>query len=260
MDGVNKTLYIPLYGKALVSRRGVILRDEKAEEIWAQTAFPLKGKAASAWLAFYMGMRAAVFDRWTCAQLAQPDEAVVLHLGCGLDSRCLRVSSDRPWYDVDFPEVIAERRKWYTETDGYHMLSADLRQRDWLEQLPAAPCAIVVLEGVSMYLRPAERRALLGALTERFGKVQLLADVYSTVAARASRYKNPINAVGVTEVYGLEDPRELEEGTGLRFIAAHDMTPPYLVDALPGVERAVFRRLYAGRLARNLYRLYEYES
>ena len=35
MDSVNKTLYIPLYGKALVSQKGLFLRDPKAEEIWA---------------------------------------------------------------------------------------------------------------------------------------------------------------------------------------------------------------------------------
>ena len=63
MDNVNKTLYIPLYGKAYVSKKGIILRDPKAEVIWAAEGFPLKGKSKSKWLAYYMGMRAAVFDR-----------------------------------------------------------------------------------------------------------------------------------------------------------------------------------------------------
>ena len=34
MNEANKTLYILLYGKALVSNQGVILADKKAEEIW----------------------------------------------------------------------------------------------------------------------------------------------------------------------------------------------------------------------------------
>ena len=34
MDSVNRTLYIPLFGKAYVSRRGLFLSDRKAEEIW----------------------------------------------------------------------------------------------------------------------------------------------------------------------------------------------------------------------------------
>ena len=71
MDGVNKTLYIPLYGKAAVSRQGILLRDPKAEEIWSKAGFPLKGKAKSKWLTYYMGMRAAVFDRWLAAKMAE---------------------------------------------------------------------------------------------------------------------------------------------------------------------------------------------
>ena len=44
MDSVNKTLYIPLYGKAYVSRKGIIFQDKKAEEIWSTEGFSLKGK------------------------------------------------------------------------------------------------------------------------------------------------------------------------------------------------------------------------
>ena len=68
MDSVNKTLYIPLYGKSYVSNKGLFLRDKKAEEIWAKEAFKLKGKAKSKWLAYYMGIRAAVFDEWVKKQ------------------------------------------------------------------------------------------------------------------------------------------------------------------------------------------------
>ena len=105
MNSVNKTLYIPLYGKAYVSRKGIILQDKKAEEIWAAEGFSLKGKSTSKWLAYYMGMRAAVFDHWAAAQTGD----IVLHIGCGMDSRAERVGGDRPWYDMDFAEVIAEQ-------------------------------------------------------------------------------------------------------------------------------------------------------
>ena len=44
MNNVNKTLYIPLYGKSYVSKKGIILDDKKAEEIWEKEGFPLKGR------------------------------------------------------------------------------------------------------------------------------------------------------------------------------------------------------------------------
>ena len=87
MDSVNKTLYIPLRGKAYVSKLGILLSDPEAERIWAAEGFPLKGKSASKWLAYSMGIRAAVFDRWLTCQLEEVPDAKVLLLGCGLDIR-----------------------------------------------------------------------------------------------------------------------------------------------------------------------------
>ena len=43
-------------------------------------------------------------------------------------------------------------------------------------------------------------------------------DCYTEFAARASRYKNPVNEVGVTRLWGVDDPRKLERGTWLAFL------------------------------------------
>ena len=258
MDAVNRTLYIPLYGKAYVSRRGIILRDEKAEQIWAAEGFSLKRKAKSKWLAYYMGMRSAVFDQWLKAQMAAVEDAVVVHIGCGMDSRVERVGTlAHCWYDIDFPEVIRERRRYYTQTEAYHMLEADVRELDWLEGLPGGN-AVVVMEGVSMYLQTEALTLLLKNLNAHFAQVHLLMDCYTTFAVKASKYKNPINNVGVTMVYGIDAPRSLEEHTGLKFVKEHEMTPEVLIEELKGAEKAIFRKAFGGGIAGKLYRLYEY--
>lgn len=255
MDNVNKTLYIPLYGKAYVSQKGIILQDSKAEEIWAAEGFPLKGKSKSKWLAYYMGMRSAVFDRWLTEKMEETPEAVVLHIGCGMDSRITRVG-DRGhlWFDVDFPEVITQRRRYYKETDRYRMFCGDLRENNWLEQIQGNQ-AIVILEGISMYVTPEELAASIQNLYEHFEKVQILMDCYTEFAAKASKYKNPINDVGVTQVYGLDDPSVLPG-----YLCRHEMTPSDLVDQLQGMERKIFRTLYAGKTADKMYRLYEFRG
>ena len=255
MDNVNKTLYIPLYGKSYVSKKGIILHDAKAEQIWAAECFYLKGKSKSKWLAYYMGMRSAVFDRWLVEKMEEDPAAVVLHIGCGMDSRITRVG-DRGhlWFDVDFPEVIDQRRRYYEETDCYRMLCGDLREKDWLQQTPGDR-AIVILEGISMYVTQAELAAAIQNLYERFEKVQILMDCYTEFAAKASKYKNPINDVGVTQVYGLDDPSVLPG-----YLRRHEMTPSDLVDQLQGMERKIFRTLYAGKTADKMYRLYEFRG
>lgn len=260
MDSVNKTLYIPLYGKAYVSRKGILLRDPRAEEIWAAEGFPLKGKSRSKWLAYYMGMRARVFDSWVKMRMEADPGAVVLHLGCGMDSRAVRVGTQgRKWFDVDFPDVISERKRFYSENEEYRMLPSDIRDPAWLAQIPGGN-AIVVMEGISMYLMPEELRTLLGNLKNHFPQVSLLMDCYTEFAAKASKYKNPINDVGVTRVYGLDDPKALESGTGLSFVKEWEMTPEDLIGQLSGMERKIFERLYAGKLAKKMYKLYEYQG
>ena len=259
MDSVNKTLYIPLYGKAYVSRKGMILHDPKAEEIWAAEEFPLKGKSKSKWLAYYMGMRSAVFDRWLKTQMEADPAEVIVHIGCGMDSRAERVGTrGHLWFDIDFPEVIKERKRYYRETEDYKMLSADVRNTDWLARMPAAN-GIIVMEGVSMYIHPDELKQTLGEICTHFEKVSLLMDCYTEFAAKASRVKNPINDVGVTQVYGLDDPRILE-GNGFTFAHEHEMTPADLVDELHGLKKGIFKALYAGGIAKKMYRLYEYRG
>lgn len=259
MDSVNKTLYIPLFGKSLVSKKGIILHDVKAEEIWAAEGFSLKGKSASKWLAYYMGMRSAVFDRWVRDRMKAMPEATVLHLGCGMDSRICRVgNSGHMWYDVDFPEVIEARRRYYPETEHYSMIGSDACAPDYLNRTEGN-CAIVVMEGISMYLPQKNLLRLLRSLNERFERVDLLMDCYTEFAAKASKYKNPINEVGVTQVYGLDEPKALE-CSGLSFLREHDMTPDDLINQLQGMEKQIFHKLYAGGIAKKMYRMYEYRK
>ena len=259
MNSVNKTLYIPLYGKAYVSRKGIILSDGWAEKIWDAEGFSLKGKSKSKWLAYYMGIRSAVFDSWVKERMAEMPDAAVIHIGCGMDSRVLRVgTSGHVWYDVDFPEVISERGKYYTETTEYKMLVGDARDKAWLDSIPETKSAIVVMEGISMYLSPDETKGVLDNLGSHFESVSLLMDCYSVLAAKMSKYKNPINDVGVTKVYGVDDPG-LFCGS-LNFVGEREMTPPEYINQLKGSEKRVFEKLYAGNFAKKLYRMYEYRK
>lgn len=260
MNSINRTLYIPLYGKSFVSQKGIILNDPMAEKIWARVAFPLKTKSRSKWLAYYMGMRSAVFDNWTGEHIRANPDSVVIHLGCGLDSRCLRVDQKpRLWYDVDFPEVIEERRKHYHEDSSYRMIGIDVRDPRLWDMVSGPESAVVIMEGISMYMKPQELEALLRVISARFEHVSLLMDCYSTFAAKASKFKNPINDVGVTEVYGLDDPLAITSSSGFSFVQEWDMTPSDLVDQLQGMEKTIFKKLYAGKTARKMYHLYEYK-
>ena len=111
-----------------------------------------------------------------------------------------------------------------------------------------------------MYFRPEELRKLLQSFGAHFQEVYLLMDCYSDFAARASKYKNPINDVGVTTVYGMEDPKGLAKAAGLTYLREHSLTPATLIRELEPMERVIFSNLFAGKLARSIYRLYEFQK
>ena len=261
MNEVNKTLYIPLYGKCVVSRKHIILHDPMAERIWEAEGFPVRGKSRSKWLAYNMAMRARVFDDWTDLMLEQNRDALVLHVGCGLDSRCMRVSRPcRDWIDCDFPEVIALRSRYFSQNEHYHMMPLDAAAPEQIEKLPESSTAIVVLEGLCMYLTDDQLHGFLSALQAKYSRLHVLMDVYTEFGARASRIKNPVNDVGVTRLYGIDDPARVLEGLPIRVRAEHSFTPVRLIRELNPPERAFFKLLFSGRIYRKIYRLYELES
>ena len=260
MNNVNKTLYIPLYGKAYASKKGLFVDDKKAEEIWEAEEFSLKGKSKSKWLAYYMGIRSAVFDEWVKQQMLTASDSVVIHIGCGMDSRAIRVGAENhKWYDVDFGEVIEERKRYYAETDDYKMIAGDARDCGWLTAIPEKKSAIVVMEGVSMYLTVDEMRNLADHLCTHFESIVLLVDTYTSFAAKMSKRRNPINDVGVTVVYGIDNPQAYQSEK-LAFVKEHTMIPQKYIDELKGFERLIFAKLYAGSFSKKLYRLFEYKK
>ena len=261
MNEVNKTLYIPLYGKSEVSKKKIIINDPTAEKIWAKENFKVTGKAKSKWLTYNMAMRARIFDDWVCDMLKKNPNAIVLHIGCGLDSRFLRVTEKyQTWIDADFPDVIDVRKKYYSENDNYKMCSFNAAEPEKFEKFPDNECAIVVFEGISMYLKNEELNKFFIALGNKYKKIHMLMDVYTVFGAKASKYKNPINDVGVTTVWGIDNVEDVLRETNLKCKKEHSMTPKHLVDELSGFEKRFFEFMFTGSLYKKIYRLYELEN
>lgn len=261
MNEVNKTLFIPLYGKSEVSRKNIILSDPTAERIWKEESFPIRGKSKSKWLTYNMAMRARVFDDWTDKMLRENKDALVVHIGCGLDSRCLRVKQTYVnWIDADFPDVLELRKKYYIENDSYKMMSVDASRPEQIEQLPESQTAIIIMEGISMYLTNEQVNCLFQTLDKKYAELHILMDVYTVWGAKASKYKNPVNDVGVTQLYGIDDVQTLLNSTKLRFKSEHSFTPNELVNELKPSEKLFFKIMFNEKIYSKIYRLYEFGS
>lgn len=244
-----------------MSKKGIILHDPTAEKIWDKEGFIIKGKSKSKWLCYNMAMRARVFDDWTRKMIDGHTDAIVIHIGCGLDSRCIRVDApETKWIDCDFQDVIAIRRKYYDESKNYFMKGMNATNQGDLYALPDAACAIVVLEGISMYLINEQLVQMLRILSEKYRELHILMDVYTVFGAKASKYKNPVNDVGVSALHGVDAITQLLEGTRISLASERSFTPDYLVSELTGFDKHFFRLMFTGKMYRKIYRLYELQS
>ena len=109
LTGEKQTLLITLHAKTVESRSpNSLLKDRFADQVLARLDYDFKPLDLGPDGAISMAMRAKAFDDWTRAFIEKHPNAVVLHLGCGLDSRVFRVDPppEISWFDVDFPEVI----------------------------------------------------------------------------------------------------------------------------------------------------------
>lgn len=139
------------------------------------------------------------------------------------------------------------------------MMALDACDPEQIAKLPDSDNAIVVLEGLSMYLTNDQLHGFLRALQEKYAGLHILMDIYTVFGAKASRYKNPVNDVGVTTLYGVDNIEDLVRDLDLKVKAEHTMTPAYLVEELNPADKAFFKLLFTGRIYGKIYRLFELE-
>ncbi|MEV0948628.1 class I SAM-dependent methyltransferase [Rhodococcus sp. NPDC049939] len=127
--------------------------------------------------------RAKAVDDIARTFVASHADAVVLHLGCGLDSRVRRVDPGPSvvWFDVDQEPVIELRRKLVPDREGVTMLADSVADPRWWITVPAERPTLVLGEGLLMYLAPNDLGSLIDiAVTRSCAPIQTF--VFDTVA------------------------------------------------------------------------------
>lgn len=263
LTGASEALFIPLLGKAEGDRWGDILSDPKAKEIVARADYDFSRRKQRKFLSIYMAIRAAILDEYASDFLAKHSDCVVLHLGCGLDSRVERVKGKSfLWVDLDLPDVISVRRRFFREREGYQMLAASVTDHAWLDRVNVGRRPVLVIaEGLTMYLTDRENKALLAAFHQKFSVVDYVFDAYTVSAVRWSRWKNPVNKMGAVICWGLDDPEELERAvSGIVHVETRLLTGKIWEERLSGSTRFWFHVLYGNRWADSLYRIYVFRG
>jgi O-methyltransferase involved in polyketide biosynthesis len=216
----KETMLMTLSGRAtLIHWKNPILREPWAEEAMRHIDYDISQQYSgvgswSMWKEIgctIIATRAVTFDQLTSRFLADHPDAVVIQVGCGMDSRVFRVDppASVAWYDVDYPDVIDLRHQLFPERSAYHQIGAPLDDLRWLDKVPRDRPGLFIAEGVLHYLSETEVKALLNAVVTHFTGGQMIFDICNSMIVK--RAGSNVGGTGATYKWGLDDPRDIQQ-------------------------------------------------
>lgn len=249
LRGVAETLLITLYIRAMESQRpDALIKDERAEALVRQLDQETLRKTLALTDDFSrvaVILRGREFDRFAQDFLAGHPDAVVVHIGCGLDTRFERVDNGRvEWYDLDLPDVIELRRKLVGgEGERHHFLACSVLDSAWLDTVSAHGKRpfLFLAEGVFMYFKEAQVKSLVLTLRDHFPGAELVFDAFSPIMRWGHNIRVTRTGVGAHLHWALKHAQDLERWSdGIRLL---DERFPFQYPE-PRMRRALQMRLF----------------
>jgi O-methyltransferase involved in polyketide biosynthesis len=246
LTAVQRVSLLTLRLRALDARSDTpILGDALSVQVAERLGLDLTSKISRSMVLVH-AVRDRMLDRLVSRFVADHPTAVVVDLGCGLDTRRHRCNPPPgvDWYDVDFPAVIGLRERLLP--DGAHLIGADVTATAWLDELPRERPAIVVTNGLMLLLTAEAFIALTRAVTAHFDSGELAFNAYSRLALRnsrrAGRRKSGPWSMPAAVGDGIDDPHEAEAwDAGLSLIEEQFMANAPEVNLWPTVWKTVAR-------------------
>ncbi|MFC1996600.1 class I SAM-dependent methyltransferase [Chloroflexota bacterium] len=256
----QETLLITLYAKAQPDNP--LFFDPLAQHILTQVDYDFARLHIPYKTVVLICQRAKKLDAVTRDFLAEHLDSMVLHLGCGLDSRFWRVDDGRVnWYDLDMPPVVDLRRQFFTGGERYQLIGASVTDLEWMDTvISGRRPVLVVAEGLLMYLSEANVRRLVLRLHETFPGCRLIADVFSRLTARSATNHPSLKRTGATIGWGIDDPCELEAWVaGLRLLEEWNFTADPDLARLNFGYRVAYKLAGAFKMVQRAHRIVYYQ-
>ena len=254
-NSIQETLVIPLYGRALCTRKfPQLFADQTAAELLEQIDYDFSaleqrsGGLLQDFGALEVAMRQSDLAFEVREYLRAHPRAAVVNLGCGLDSTGRACDNGQcRIYNIDLPDVMAVREALLPAGERERNLAADLNDLSWFDAIdaPTEDGAVFFAAGVFYYFRTEQVRALCAAMAERFPGGRLVFDAAGPTAVKLM-LKTWVKQAGIRDVgayFSVRDPaRELSPWTDRIAVSSRGYMQGYQKLRGPGI-RPVHRLL-----------------
>lgn len=212
VQGVPETMLQTLFARAAHSqKKDRQFFDERAIEIVSQLDYDFSRAEKDAPMSSGVLARTILLDRMVGDFIRENPDAVIVNIACGLDTRVYRLDNGRVrWYNLDLPEVIAIRRRFLDEQGRISMIAKSAMDESWAADVeqPTGK-ALVIMEGLTMYLTGADVKKILSIICGRFDQAEIIMEIMNPFIMRHMKEKS-IAASGAKFTWGVKTGRELE--------------------------------------------------
>ena len=224
LSGVPETMLQTVYARAKESRGRGTIHDAKAEEIIEKLDYDFSLADKDAAMRSGVIARTIVLDRLTKEWLAKHPGAVVVNIACGLDTRCYRVSGYSHWCNLDLPETMAVRERLLPENGAISQIAMSAMDGWGGEISERNVPALIVIEGLTMYLNAKDVQQIFAVISSRVEKVTVFVETMNPMMARCFKEKS-IEGSHAKFSWGVKNGEALAALLpDFRFVEEHSLT------------------------------------
>lgn len=213
VTGVPETMIQTLYARAKESMKpNSKIKDDMAAEIVSQLDYDFSNADKDSAMSSGVIARTIVLDEMVGKYLAKHPKTVVVNIACGMDTRCYRMKGKYlRWYNVDLPETMEVRERFLTEDGPIYQIAKSAMDASYIDDITyEGEDVLVVIEGLSMYLKEADIRQILAIIDQAFPKAMVLIEVMSPFVVKHVKEKS-IEGSNAKFTWGIKNGKLLEQ-------------------------------------------------
>lgn len=212
LQGVPETMLQTLYARASYSEKpNHKFYDSKSIEIVSQMDYDFSRAKRDAAMSNGVIARTILLDRMVSDFIKEHPNAVVVNIACGLDTRFYRVDNGKiRWYNLDLPETIAVRSRFLEESGRVSVIAKSAMDESWTSEIEKQKGkALVLIEGLVMYLTEADVRQILSIIDRHFECVEIIMETMNPFVMKHMKEKS-IEATKAKFTWGLKSGKNLK--------------------------------------------------
>ena len=212
VTGVPETMIQTLYARAKeTQKKNAKIKDDIAVDIVSRLDYDFSSADCDKAMGYGVIARTIVLDDMVNEYLTAHPDAIVVNIACGMDTRCYRMKGKYfCWYNVDLPETMEIRQRFLKEDGPIYQIAKSAMDETYPEAIKySGENVLVIVEGLSMYLKEADIRQIFSIIQKNFGHATVMIETMAPFAVQHIKEKS-IEGSNAKFTWGVKNGEELQ--------------------------------------------------